>query len=305
MKRHLPLLLVAVLALLVGFVLGRWGFDPLRQPTPIAAPPLIPTASRPPLPGPTAEPTATSEAPETPGVARLVVARIVDGDTVQLETGETVRLVGINTPERNQPFYDEAKAFTSELLLDKPVRVETDVEPRDRYGRILGYLFLPDDTFANLEIVRNGYAQAWNIEPNSRYRETFAQAEAEARAAQRGMWAASTASLRILGIEADPPGPDDENLNQETVTIKNVGSSAVRLAEFRLSDRSNTTYIFPDVSLPADAILVIHSGRGTDDAGNLYWNSTRPIWNNSGDTAFLRDAAGNTVDVYSYGRESP
>ncbi|MCZ7569006.1 MAG: lamin tail domain-containing protein [Ardenticatenaceae bacterium] len=305
MKRQLPLLLVALLALLIGFALGQSGFNPLPGPTP--SPPSGPAATRPPLATSTPQRRAspTPVAHTTPSGSLPVVVRIVDGDTVQLDTGETVRLVGINTPERNQPFDEEATAFTRQLLLDKPVRVETDVEPRDRYGRTLGYLFLPDGTFANLEIVRNGYAPAWNIEPNSRYRDQFAQAEAEARAAHRGIWAASAALLRIVGIEADPPGPDDENLNGETVTLKNAGSTPVRLADFRLSDRSNTTYIFPDVTLSAGKMIVVHSGRGRDDAGNLYWNSARSIWNNDGDTAFLRDPNGNSVDVYSYGKESP
>lgn len=308
MKRQLPLILAALLACLLGFVLGRSNlFNPLPGPTPTPPPIAEATATRPPLASPTqpilASPTTATQA--TPDSSLPVVARIVDGDTVQLSSGETVRLVGINTPERNQPFYDDAKSFADQLLREQPVRVETDVEPRDRFGRTLGYLFLPDGTFANLEIVRNGFAQAWNIEPNSRYRVQFEQAEAEARTAERGIWAASPASLKIVGLEADPPGPDDENLNGETVTIQNSGSTEIRLAGFRLSDRSNATFIFPDVTLPAGRTIVVHSGRGSDDADNLYWNSSRSIWNNNGDTAFLRDPDGNSVDVYSYGAGSP
>lgn len=309
MKQPLPTLFLIALAFLLGFWLGRSGFNPPPDPGVAVGTAVVPTATHPPLTRRPAATVAPSEARPTAttiaAAALPVVERIVDGDTVQLDTGETVRLIGINTPERNQPFYEEARAFTSQLLLDQPVRVETDVEPQDRYGRTLAYLFLQDGTFANLEIVRQGYAQAWNIPPNSRYAAEFAAAEAEARGANVGIWTASEASIEIVGIEADPPGPDSENLNAETVTLRNKGRRAVQLEGFRLSDRSNNTYIFPNFSLAGGATVVLHSGRGRDDDRNLYWGSSSPIWNNDGDTAFLRDPAGNTVDVFSYGVEAP
>ncbi|HYN88127.1 MAG TPA: lamin tail domain-containing protein [Ardenticatenaceae bacterium] len=253
---------------------------------------------------PAAAPVAATVWPLPAGEPRLV-ERIVDGDTVELDDGETVRMLGINTPERDQPFYNEATSFTSELLLDQEILVETDVEPQDRYGRTLGYLFLTDGTFANIEIVRNGYAPVWTIEPNSRYRDEFAQAEAEAQAVGRGIWAASTAPLRITDLQSDPPGRDDDDLNAETVSITNEGQASVGLAGFRLSDRANTTYIFPDVSLAPGKTVVLHAGSGRDGDSDLYWGLSQPVWNNKGDTAFLRDTSGNSVDVYSYGEDAP
>lgn len=251
-------------------------------------------------PAATRQPSPTRQTRATPSGDFAFIETVVDGDTVYLRDGRKVRLLGVNTPERGQPFYDEAKQFLTDAGLGQAVRIETDVQSHDRYGRLLAYLYLPDGTFLNIEIVRRGYAQAWTISPNSRYEADFTNAEREARDKRRGLWATSSIPLEIVGIEPDPEGPDEERLNDETVTIKNVGTSTVRLGGFRLSDRSNLTYIFPEISLRGGASITLHSGRGRDSARDLYWGSTNPIWNNSGDGAYLRDTEGNLIDVYEY-----
>lgn len=126
------------------------------------------------------------------------VIRVIDGDTfVVLAAGkeQKVRLIGVNTPEIHHPikgveYYGrEAGAYTEKLLRGKKVRLDTDVEPRDRYGRLLAYAYLEDGTFVNAHLVEQGYAQVMTVPPNVRFTGRFIELQREARAAGRGLWA--------------------------------------------------------------------------------------------------------------------
>jgi micrococcal nuclease len=113
---------------------------------------------------------------------------------------ETVRLIGVDTPETKHPtkpvqcFGPEASAFTEQLLPPgTPVRLERDVEARDHYGRLLAYVFRQrDGLFVNLELARLGYARALTIAPNDAHAADVAAAVADARRAGRGLWQACT-----------------------------------------------------------------------------------------------------------------
>ena len=124
------------------------------------------------------------------------VARVIDGDTLVLDGGERVRLIGVDTPETVHPnkpverFGKEASAFTRRQADGKKVRLEYDpgTGRKDRYGRTLAYIYMPDGTLLNLEIIRRGYGHAYTRFPFSRMDE-FRAAEREAREAGRGLWA--------------------------------------------------------------------------------------------------------------------
>lgn len=136
--------------------------------------------------------------------ANATVVRVVDGDTLVVDADgvdQRVRLIGINTPEsvdRNRPvmcFGKEASRHLGELLPEgTPVRLERDVEPRDRYDRLLAYVYRSSDgTFVNLEMVTDGYAQQYTFPPNVAHTEQFGRAERDARAAGTGLWSACDA----------------------------------------------------------------------------------------------------------------
>ena len=122
------------------------------------------------------------------------VERVIDGDTIQLGTGERVRYIGIDTPELHHPrkpvqrYGREAKEFNRNLVEKRAVRLEFDVERYDKYGRLLAYIFLPDGTFVNAELLRQGYANLLTIPPNVKHTEQFVQAQKQAREAGRGLW---------------------------------------------------------------------------------------------------------------------
>ena len=129
------------------------------------------------------------------------IADVIDGDTVDIDINgrtERVRLIGVNTPETKHPtkpiecFGPEASAYLTQLLpKGTAVRIERDVEARDRYGRMLLYLYLgSNDLFINLDLVARGYGTPMSIEPNTFHRNDFVRAAAQAEAADVGLWKA-------------------------------------------------------------------------------------------------------------------
>ena len=124
----------------------------------------------------------------------LICTRVVDGDTIILSNGEKVRLIGVDTPETVRPntpveyYGKEASAFTKKMVEGKPVKLEYDWQQRDKYGRLLAYVYLMDGTFLNAEIIKQGYGHAYTRFP-FKYLDEFRQYEKEAREAKRGLWA--------------------------------------------------------------------------------------------------------------------
>lgn len=244
---------------------------------------------------------STPGSPPTPtGGNGTAVARVLDGDTIELTNGRTVRYIGINTPERSQPYYQEATTANRQLVEGKTVRLEFDTDTFDQYGRSLAYVWV-NGVMANLEMVKRGYANAYTVPPNVRYQNEFRQAEREAREAGRGLWAGSNVMLKIIHIEADAPGRDNENPNGEWIQIANQGNRPVNMAGFTLKDEANNIYTFGDFTVAPGASFRLFSGQGRNTATELYWGLVnRSVWNNDRDSAFLRDSQGALIDAFYY-----
>ncbi len=121
------------------------------------------------------------------------VAYVVDGDTIVLAGEERVRLLGIDTPEQGECYYEEASAYTRELLAGRTVRLEADATDRDKYDRLLRHVFVTvapavPEVHLNLRLVEEGYAVVLPIPPDRQYREELAAAQAAAKAAGKGRW---------------------------------------------------------------------------------------------------------------------
>ena len=117
----------------------------------------------------------------------VFVTRVIDGDTIEIEGGYRVRYIGIDAPERDDPYYFEALEANRILVEGKKVRLEKDVEDKDEYGRLLRYVWV-DNTMINAELISLGYAYSYSLSPNLRYREYFLQLEKEARERGKGLW---------------------------------------------------------------------------------------------------------------------
>jgi micrococcal nuclease len=186
------------------------------------------TPTHTPAPTKTLTPTATS----LPGAAfacipngalrqAVEVVEIVDGDTikVRLEDGQvySVRLIGIDAPERDQPLFQEASQAAASLLEGKSAVLIQDVSPVDPYDRLLRYV-IAGDHFVNEEMVRSGFAYASPYPPDVACQETFAAAMADAQAQVAGLWLLAapgrslqgvlpTAAQRGMGGNCDPAYP--------------------------------------------------------------------------------------------------
>jgi micrococcal nuclease len=132
--------------------------------------------------------------------------RVVDGDTITLRGGETVRLLGIDTPEIGEPYARDAKLFTLGLVAHEDLRLEFDEQLRDTYGRLLAYVYVEKDdgwVMVNAEIVRAGLARLLFYAPNERHRDALEEAWYEAVLARRGMWDAVSGVLTVEDLEGD------------------------------------------------------------------------------------------------------
>lgn len=139
------------------------------------------------------------------------VAHFVDGDTIDVNMDghtETVRFIGVDTPETHRPntpvqcFGPEAAAYTKSLIGNNKLRLQADPldTNRDRYGRLLRYLYLPDGTLVQEKLVSEGYAFAYTQFPFEK-KQQFVNEETQAKAAKKGLWGACTVTVESTGRE--------------------------------------------------------------------------------------------------------
>ncbi len=232
----------------------------------------------------------------------FIVAEVIDGDTVKLETGHSIRLLGINAPEADEHYYKEATDRLEILVLGKNVKLESGPEDKDRYDRLLRYIFI-GETFVNLQMVKEGYATVYILNPDEKYYLEFKEAEKDAKEKELGVWTGSgvQACIEIVEFNYNAAGNDNENLNGEYVTFQNNCDSGIKMDGWIVKDEATNTYTFKGVVLGSNSKVTLYTGSGNNAGDKLYWNKKQyAVWNNDGDALFLRDDKGNLVLSYSY-----
>lgn len=154
-----------------------------------------------------------SEAEQPENTEKALCTRVIDGDTiVVLLNGreEKVRLIGIDTPEKGRPYFEEATKKTASLVLGKEVLLKKDVSERDKYGRLLRYVYV-GNIFVNAELVRLGYAMVYTYPPDVKYADYFVRLQREAREAKRGLW----------GLQEEETDSNNAGQNSYYVASKN------------------------------------------------------------------------------------
>ncbi|MBD3359832.1 MAG: hypothetical protein GF365_03970, partial [Candidatus Buchananbacteria bacterium] len=240
-----------------------------------------------------------------------LVTYVTDGDTIHVDingTDEKIRLLGIDAPELSgsECFATNAKNKLTELINNKKVSLMPDSQSadRDKYNRLLRYVIL-DSTDINAEMIKQGYAKAYlNFAFDKA--EQYADYEMQAQNNNYGMWTENACSVANdftdLGISyIFYDGIVSNKEPDEYVVVTNNSLNEINLNGYTLNDESGKTYNFKNITLPANSLIKIYTGCGTDTATELYWCYTySAIWNNSGDTATLKNNLGSIIDTYSY-----
>lgn len=241
---------------------------------------------------------------------KLMVSSVLDGDTIKLSNGETVRLIGLNAPEWGQECSPEATAKLNDFVLGKEVILEQDVDDKDQYGRLLRYIYV-NGTFINLEIVRLSLAHKYEYGSNTKYSSQFEQAENEAKENKGCLWKLEDINyiqdkcIQITNFHFNAAGDDNYNLNNEYVTFENRCSYSINMDGWTIKDETAShIYTIPSFTSQSGATFTLYTGTGANTDSALYWGRASgdyaAIWNNGGDTLFLRDSKGNLVLSQSY-----
>lgn len=240
------------------------------------------------------------------------ITEVIDGDTFLVDNSEKVRLTGINTPEEGMFFYEEAKQVLKIIAAGKMVELEKDISDRDKYGRLLRYAFM-DGLFINLEMVKRGFANSYTVPPDVKYQQFFLEAERYARENNFGLWELSPYRFKksgsspeedfraiIIRINYDAAGDDSKNMNDEYIIFLNNSGQDINVGGWTVKDSGTNIYEFKKYLFKNSTEIILFSGSGNDGENKFYWNSKMPVWNNSGDTLYLRDGSGLLVEMLSY-----
>ncbi|MBR57373.1 MAG: hypothetical protein CMH54_04865 [Myxococcales bacterium] len=240
------------------------------------------------------------------GATRMLpVVKAIDGDTIELASGDRVRLLHINTPERGEDGSEQATEMTRSWTVDKKVEVRFGKVAQDRYGRYLAEIFV-DGKSLNEELVRQGWAHAFFIPPidKAAYKRIVA-AQVEARTEKRGIWNSDPryrGAFHITSFHHDAPGDDRKNLNGEYVRIVNISTGTRDLRGFRLENERGRGVKFPRIKLPVGRTISVRSGSGKSQTRarrgqQVYFMKLKmPLWRNKGDVAILRKPDGAEED---------
>ena len=157
----------------------------------------------------------------------------------------------------------------------------------------------------NEQLLAEGWAHIFSMSPNTRYAERFLQVQEKARAAKRGMWKTARGPLKITRIEPKGDGGEGKAALAEFVRIANISDQIVDVSGYSIADRDGHRYRFPPARLRPGHVLTLVTGEGKDRRDEavpitLYWNRGSGVWNDRGDTAYLRDPMGELVDRFEY-----
>ncbi len=248
------------------------------------------------------------------------VTAVTDGDTLAmlLDGSEViVRLDGINAPELDECWGPEASALLSSLITNRELVLVAGETDLDQFGRLLRYAYLETDTgveFLNATLVADGNALA--VQNSGPFQSELKALEARAYQSGKGMWGtivcgddeairADRPVVRVGEIQFDPPGPDDDALDQEYVTFINEGYGRVSFSGWTIRDESSSNRLtFPKntVLAPGDSVTVV-TGCSGGPPDSIKWCSDTPVWSNGGDTVIVSDTLGNAVIWYTYSGE--
>jgi len=216
-----------------------------------------------------------------------IVERVIDGDTIVLENNTHIRLLGINSPEKNEDYDIEATDSLIELLSNKNVTLEYGEERTDLYGRTLAYVIV-DGKNINVEQVKRGFANTY-IYNNDEYSSALNDAWNECLAVGKNLCEKSNDKCAEC-IELK-----DLNLKEQEVTFYNNCSFDCDLTNWNIKNEGRKNFFFGNFILGSYKEVNVIVGNESDNENNLFWKGYDYVWTAAGDTLFLRDENGKLV----------
>ncbi len=233
------------------------------------------------------------------------VLEVIDGDTIKTEN-ETIRLLNINTAEKNELCYEEAKTRLEQLVLNKQVWLERDKEDYDQYDRKLRYIFLYEnknpenyDGMVNLLLLKEGLAKLYIVGTNTKYQTIFREEFEKINSGCLFTKGKYFGCFNIITFHFDAEGSDCSNNNDEYIILKN-SCLDINMQEWQIKDEARHVYTFEDFISKQNQEFTFYTGKGIDTETDLFWNQNCAIWNNDHDTFYLYDNLGNLILEENY-----
>jgi endonuclease YncB( thermonuclease family) len=235
------------------------------------------------------------------------LVEVIDGDTIDVRIDgqvQRVRFIGVDTPERENPYYEEATTANRILLGSGELTLIRDVSETDRYDRLLRYVLNERGTFVNYELINNGYAHLVTFPPDVACADTFLAAQEDARARQAGIWGLphfqESDSPAVEIIEIFYNGQKDPE-SDEYAEIKNVSPDTVQLSGWMLSAGHGQDFIFPAFELAPGQTCRVYTNEVHPESCGFSFGRDESLWSNAGDCGHLYDPGGSLIDEVCYG----
>lgn len=216
----------------------------------------------------------------------IQVSRVIDGDTVVDQNGLHYRLLGLNTPEKKEYLYQEAKNFLEENALNKSLTAEK--KGKDLYDRELAYLYDGEKNI-NREVVREGYANTYFPEGKDAHFSEFALAWEECIEGNKNLCEKSSDKCAEC-IELE-----EWNFANQKAVFYNSCNIDCNMNKWTIKDEGRKKFVFGNFILEKNKYVYVIVGNKTDSKDKLYWKGQTYVWTSTGDTIFLRDAQGKLV----------
>jgi len=215
----------------------------------------------------------------------FTVKRVIDGDTIVVGNDTHVRLFGINTPEKGEKYYKEAKEFVNKSLYNKTIFIESF--GKDKYYRELGIVFFEEENF-NAKMIELGFANAYILD-DKQYENVFREA-----------WEKCVSSGKNLCEKSKDKCADcvelkELDIDTQKVSLNNKCSFDCDLTGWEIKDEGRKKFTFNKFILGKNKEMSVIIGNKTDTNNVLYWEGEDYVWTSTGDTLFLRDDEGKLV----------
>lgn len=208
-----------------------------------------------------------------------IVSRVIDGDTIVIN-GSSVRLLGINSPERGEVGYNEAKEFLNDKILGEEVRLEFGNEKLDKYKRKLAYIFL-DNKNINLESVKNGLSSFYFPKGKTKYYKDFTQSWEECLEKNINLCEKSGETCIKLEYWYE---------KNQRVVLKNICPKTINLSDWSIKDEGRKKFVFNNKSINPFGEITITNENFNEDY----------VWTKTGDSIFIRDNVNRLVIFETY-----